>query len=123
MRKYVVFLPALLCLGFSHPETFAPVHRLTAIGMARGDMTDELLAKRTELMVDAQTFAILRDPRALAGAAKITSPAMQKIFGTAAAQSGLPASLVSALAYLESWGDSTAQSPAGPKGVMQIASG
>ena len=122
MRKYV-FLPALLCLGFSHPETFAPVHRLTAIGMARGDMTDDLLAKRTDLMIDAQTFAILRDPRAAAGAAKITSAPMQKIFAAAAEESGLPATLVSAVAYLESWGETGAQSPAGPKGVMQIASG
>lgn len=120
MYKHV-FLSALLALGWAHSEPFVPSHRLTALGIARSELTDELLAKRTELMIEAQTFAILRDPRVLAGAARVTSPRLDKIFHDAARRSGLPASLISAVAFLESYGDSTAQSPTGPKGVMQIA--
>jgi len=86
-------------------------------------MSCELLARRTELMIETQTFSILRDPRAVAGAERIQSPRLQKIFKSAEAQSGIPASLTSAIAYLESWGDATAQSPTGPKGIMQIAGG
>ena len=48
---------------------------------------------------------------------------MRKIFAEAERQSGLPAMLISAVAYLESGGNANAQSPTGPKGVMQIASG
>ena len=33
----------------------------------------------------------------------------------------MPAELIEAIAYLESWGDATAESPAGPKGIMQIS--
>jgi hypothetical protein len=39
----------------------------------------------------------------------------------ASAASGIPASLIAAIAYLESWGDSDALSPAGPKGIMQFS--
>lgn len=102
-------------------DTFVPAHRLTGIGVDRASISDAVLARRTELMIDTQTFSIMRDPQALAGAKRITSPKLQKIFDNAAKQSGLPASLISAVAYLESWGDPNAESPAGPKGVMQIA--
>src|SRR5438105_2029297 len=101
-------------------DTFVPAHRLTGIGVDRASISDAVLARRTELMIDTQTFSIMRDPQALAGAKRITSPKLQKIFDNAAKQSGLPASLISAVAYLESWGDPNAESPAGPKGVMQI---
>jgi hypothetical protein len=33
----------------------------------------------------------------------------------------MPASVVEAIAYLESWGDARAESPSGPKGIMQIS--
>lgn len=102
-------------------EKFTPVHQLTGIGAGRSDMSDDLLAERTRRMIDSQTFAILRDPRALAGAARIYSAKMQRIFHDAERKSGLPASLISAVSYLESWGDSSAQSPTGPKGAMQIS--
>ncbi len=36
-------------------------------------------------------------------------------------ESGWPASLISAVAYLESWGDAQATSPAGPRGIMQFS--
>jgi hypothetical protein len=125
MFKYVLlsFLTWFGWVAPNHAGTFEPTHRLTAMGVARGEMSEELLAKRTDLMIETQTFAILRDPRALAGAQRITSPRMQKIFAEAARRSGLPASLISAVAYLESWGDSKAQSPTGPRGIMQIAGG
>jgi hypothetical protein len=104
-------------------KMFTPAHRLTGIGASRRDLDQLTLAKRTELMIQSQQFGILRDPRALAGAQRITSPRMQKMFQDASRKSGTPASLIAAIAYLESWGDSQAQSPTGPKGVMQIAAG
>lgn len=117
-----MLLPALLLLAAA-PGTFVPSHKVSAIGAARADMTDELLAIRTERMIDAQTFGILRDPRALAGAQRIMSPKMQQIFEDAARRSGLSPTLIAAIAYLESWGDSSARSPTGPKGAMQISGG
>jgi Transglycosylase SLT domain len=104
-------------------KMFMPAHRLTGMGASRRELDELTLDKRTELMIQSQQFGILRDPRALAGAQRITSPRMQKMFQDAARKTGTPASLVAAVAYLESWGDSQAQSPTGPKGVMQIAAG
>ena len=57
------------------------------------------------------------------------SPARKRVTTTrncspcsaAASSSGMPATLIEAIAYLESWGDARAESPAGPKGIMQIS--
>jgi Transglycosylase SLT domain len=84
-------------------------------------MTPAVLDQRTQRMIQSQTFAIMREPQATAGAQRITSPRLERIFQSAAASSGLPASLISAIAYLESWGDPRAVSPAGPKGIMQFS--
>ena len=72
-------------------------------------------------MIQSQTFVIMRDPQASAGAVRITGARLTPIFRQAAATSGMPASLISAIAYLESWGDTHAESPAGPKGIMQFS--
>jgi hypothetical protein len=114
----------LLCSGWmaaGDGEYFAPSNRLTAIGVDRENMSDLLLEERTRLMIEAQTFSILREPQALGGARRITSAPMQRLFDKAAERSGIPASVLSAIAYLESWGDPIAQSPTGPKGIMQIS--
>jgi len=113
-------LPAQFGL-FHHEAYFQPVHRLSGIGAERKDLSEAVLAKRTELMTDSQTFSIMRDIHALEGAQRISSPKLQKVFDAASKQSGLPAGLIAAVAYLESWGDATAQSSAGPKGIMQFS--
>ncbi len=121
-----VWLLALFFIGAtsgSHEGFFAPSHRLTGIGAARSEMSDELLAARTRLMIEAQTFAILRDPRAAAGAERILNPNLQKIFTQAERLSGWSAELLSAIAFLESFGDPLAQSPTGPRGIMQVSGG
>src|SRR6185436_3960503 len=100
---------------------FTPDHRLSGIDVDRNTMSDEVLARRTELMIDSQTFGIMRDPQAIVGAQRITGAKLQAIFEDAAEKSGWPASLISAISYLESWGDPQAESPAGPKGIMQIS--
>src|SRR5579884_1037656 len=100
---------------------FTPTNRLTAIGVDRENMSQLLLEERTRLMIESQTFAILRDPQALTGAQRVTSPRMQKIIDKAADRSGVPGTVISAIAYLESWGDPYAHSYAGPKGIMQIS--
>ena len=105
-------------------DYFTPSHRLSGIGVARDDLSEDVLAARTELMTDSQTFSILREPMAVPGAKRITTDKkLQQIFQSAAERSGLPASLIEAIAYLESWGDAKAESPAGPRGIMQISHG
>ena len=106
----------------SGPEYFEPHHRVSGIGVERDDISQDLLEVRTERMIESQTFSILRDPQAIPGAKRITgNPKLQALFQTAGARSGLPPSLIEAIAYLESWGDPHAESPAGPKGIMQIS--
>lgn len=121
MSKAALFGLLAFALGAAPP--FEPAHRLSGIGVARAELDDELLARRTDLMIDAQTFAILRDPRATEAAQRILGTKLQKIFAEAETKSGLPASLIAAVAYLESWGDPNAQSPTGPKGIMQMVPG
>ena len=50
-------------------DHFVPANILSGIGVSREEMSDALLARRTELMIQSQTFSILRDPQALANAA------------------------------------------------------
>lgn len=118
-------LLALLVLGGSawslHSDTFAPEHRLSGIGVDRKDMPSLVLEARTQRMIDAQTFIIMREPEALAGAQRVTSPKLQKIFDSAARESGFPASTLAAICYLESFGNPKAESSAGPKGIMQFS--
>jgi hypothetical protein len=102
-----------------HPEYFAPEHRLSGIGVDRADMPSSVLRARTERMIDSMTFSIMRDPDALAGAERITK--LRKIFDSAASASGFPAATLSAISYLESFGNPKAESPAGPKGIMQFS--
>jgi len=69
-------------------------------------------------MVDSQTFIIMREPKAVAGAKRVTGdPKLQAVFRAAAAASGFPQDVLEAIAYLESWGDVSAESWAGsPRG-------
>lgn len=113
----------VLPLQSSTQDYFSPRHRLSAIGASRPDLDAVTLAARTSRMIEAETFTILRDPHALAGARRITSPHLQQLFKQASAQSGFPASTLAAIAYLESFGDPLAASPAGPRGIMQFSEG
>ena len=106
---------------FARPEYFTPQHRLSGISVDRAEMTPAVLDERTQRMIQSQTFAIMREPQATAGAERITSARLARIFQSAAKSSGLPASLIAAIAYLESFGDAQAASPAGPKGIMQFS--
>jgi hypothetical protein len=106
--------------ALGRPARFEPSQRLDGIGLGRQLPSELLLAARTEAMVNTQTFSILRDPRAVAGAQRVTAPGLQAIFQKASERGGIPASLVEAIAYLESWGDPKAVSPTGPLGIMQI---
>ena len=123
MRSTVfLFLGLALSARGGPSERFLPTHRVSGVGLARVDISGELLQERTALMVQTQTFGILREPRALPAARRLTSDAaLQSLFRSAAARSGFPQSVLEAIAYLESWGDATAESPAGPKGIMQIS--
>ncbi len=117
---------ALLALGsagllVASLEYFTPQHPLPGIGAGRSAMTPDILAERTNRMIQSQTFTIMREPQAVAGAERITGPRLAPIFRRAADESGLPVSLISAVAFLESWGDPQAVSPAGPRGIMQFS--
>lgn len=89
--------------------------------MDRADLNLAVLEERTERMIQSQTFVIMREPEATKGAERITNSHLTAIFRDAAASSGLPASIIAAIAYLESWGDAKAESPTGPKGIMQFS--
>ncbi len=123
MRLSVLFLLSLapFCQAGS-PEYFTPSHRISGIGVARDDMSKDLLNARTDLMIQSQTFSILREPLSVPGAKRVTSdPRLQSLFRSAAARSGVAQSLIEAIAYLESWGEARAESPSGPRGIMQIS--
>ena len=120
-RTALFWFLASSVLTVAHSDCFTPAHQLTGIGVARSEISPELLNERVKLMIDSQTFSILRDPRAVQGAERIESPKLGKAFATAERQSGLPSSLIKAIAYLESFGDPTAQSPTGPRGIMQVS--
>ena len=110
-------LVALLSTATAGNSIFEPKHRLTGIGVARQDLDADMLDVRVHAMIEAQTFAIMREPQALPGARRISAPKLQALFRSAAKSSGWPASTIEAVAYLESWGDPKAESPAGPKGI------
>ena len=119
---YFLLLSLLPASHAADLDRFAPTHQLMGIGVGRDDLSEDLLDTRTDLMIQSQTFIIMREAEALAGARRITrTPRLQSLFKSAAASSGLPASLIEAIAYLESWGDPKAESPAGPRGIMQIS--
>jgi hypothetical protein len=100
-------------------DQFTPSNTLSGVGVSRKSMSEAVLARRTEQMIESQTFSIMRDPQALAGAERITK--QKKLFQQASDKSGLPAQFIAAIAFLESWGNPRAESWAGPKGIMQIA--
>jgi len=118
----MLFLILLLAANAATPDRFAPAHRLEGVGVSRDDLTDELVDKRADLMIQSQTFSIMREAQALQGAKRVTrDPKLQTLFKSAAASSGMPATVLEAIAYLESWGEAKAESPAGPRGIMQIS--
>jgi hypothetical protein len=121
-RRWFVLLALLSgSLLVAAVEYFTPQHQLLGIGAGRSEITPDLLASRTDRMIKSQTFTVMRDPRATAGAERITGARLAPIFRRAADESGWPVSLISAVAYLESWGDAQAASPAGPRGIMQFS--
>src|SRR3954453_19736457 len=121
MRTICLLLSFLLSANAAPPDVFSPTHRLMGIGVGRDDMSDDLLDTRTDLMIQSQTFGIMRESQVLAGAKRITGPKLQALFKSAAASSGMPATVIESIAFLESWGDANAESPAGPRGIMQIS--
>ena len=128
MKFASLFLLSLASLGQAGSvDYFVPEHRVSGIGVTRDDISSDLLSARTDLMIQSQTFVIMREAMAVAGARRVTGdPRLQSIFKQAAARSHLPATLIEAVAYLESWGDAKAESWvegfAAPKGIMQISS-
>ncbi len=123
MRFAALFVLSLAPLGQAgSPDYFVPAHRVSGIGIARDDISGELLEVRADRMIQSQTFGIMREPLAIPGARRITTTAkLQSLFRDAERETGMPASIIEAIAYLESWGDARAESPSGPKGIMQIS--
>ena len=112
----LAFLPLVYAGGADH---FTPTQRVSGIGISRDDVSEELLNVRTERMIESQTFSIMRDPQALPGAKRVVgSTKLQSLFRSAAAASGMPASVIEAICYLESWGDPKAQSITGRMALL-----
>src|SRR5690349_21412559 len=117
MRRAALFLLGLapLCRAAS-ADYFSPTHQLSGFGVTRDDLSDELLQARTDQMIQSQTFTIMREPMAVPGAKRITTDRkLQSLFKLASERSGIPIAEIEAIAYLESWGDAKAESPAGPR--------
>jgi hypothetical protein len=111
----------LFLLAPPRPDTFVPTERLPGVGLGRRNLTPQTLAACTERMVESQTFAIMREAQAAAGASRVTGGGkLRALFRSAARTSGVPAATLEAIAYLESWGNPRAQSPSGARGIMQI---
>ena len=73
MRIAALVVLSLAPLGQAgSPGYFVPAHRVAGIGVARDDLSEELLQARTELHDPVQTFGIMREPQAVAGAKRIT---------------------------------------------------
>jgi hypothetical protein len=122
MKFKVVLLLSLVSWGQAgSPAYFSPSHRISGVGVDRDDLSPDVLQARTDLMIQSQTFGIMREQDAVAGAKRITDNKLQAIIRAAAQSSGFPAAIIEGIAYLESWGDPKAESPAGPKGIMQIS--
>jgi hypothetical protein len=103
------------------PAYFFPSHRINGVGVERDGLSEEALQVRTDLMIQSQTFGIMREKDVLTGVRRITEPKLQAIFHAAADSSGFPFRTLEAISFLESGGDPNAESPAGPKGIMQIS--
>ncbi|MCC7356592.1 MAG: lytic transglycosylase domain-containing protein [Candidatus Doudnabacteria bacterium] len=88
------------------------------IGASRFGLTDEELALRKVKKTESMTFWILKDPRAEAGAQKILG--LMPTVEAAAIEYEVPAWRLAAHLVLESFGESTAQSPTGPVGIAQF---
>jgi len=125
LKSCLIALAATLCAALpassTEPEYFVPTSRLPGIGVGRRDLTGATIARRTEAMIQSQTFSIMREPLAAQGAGRILNSRLQRLFRDAERQSGFPASVLQAMAYLESWGIANAESPAGPRGILQIS--
>jgi hypothetical protein len=130
MKLKLIFLLSLVSLLLvlaswgqaGSPEYFFPSHRISGVGADRDALSADVLQVRTDLMIQAQTFAIMREQEAIAGARRVTDPKLQAIIQSAASSSGFSAKMLEGIIYLESWGDAkTPDSPAGPRGIMQIA--
>jgi len=125
LNRSLATLAAALCAALpaltSDSAYFVPAHRLPGIGVDRRALPDAALEQRTEAMIQAQTFGIMREPQAEQGAERVNNSGLERMFRDAEHKSGFPASVLQAMAYLESWGVANAESPAGPRGILQIS--
>src|SRR5947207_14811616 len=98
MRFAALFVLSLALSQAGSPDYFVPAHRVSGIGVARDDISDDLLGVRTDLMIQSQTFSIMREPLAVPGAHRITTTAkLQSLFKQSERQTGVPASLIEAI--------------------------
>src|SRR4051794_35188648 len=111
MRATIVVLSLAFCWAATAADFFVPTHRVSGLGVSRDDISPAVLEARTDLMIQSQTFSIMREQQAIAGAKRITDPKLQSLFRSAAQRSGIPVALIESIAYLESWGDAKAESP------------
>lgn len=97
------------------PETFV-------VGDDRVTMTAKQLKDRENAMIVAQTFVILRRPAMVNSADNVLADYWEYIVKAGAAYNIDPWT-IAAILWLESQGNPNAESPTGPRGVMQFAAG
>src|ERR1700687_4237187 len=82
--------------GTSRTDRFTTAHKLPGIGVERADISEDVLRVRTDLMIQSQTFAIMREAQSVQGAERISGPKLKALFQAAERQSGFPASTLAA---------------------------
>ncbi len=90
------------------------------LGFERTVSTAEQLAWRAERIIETRTFWIMREGGAVKGAERINQKDYQSYIDAAAKQYGVLPTDIEAIHFLESFGDSSAKSPTGPKGSGQF---
>jgi hypothetical protein len=117
MKKLLVsMLMALVC----SPVAAQTLDRIPGLGKDRENLTDELLKIRYEAMLESQEFSLLRRADAERAPARIFDPAIAAIILKASSDHAVPASLIRAVGFVESYGKHDAVSPTGPVGWGQF---
>ena len=65
--SYGLLLAFFALMPAGGADQFTPTHRVSGIGVSRDDISDELLEARTDLMIESQTFSIMREAAGAAG--------------------------------------------------------
>lgn len=120
----MIILTALAVRVRAADSYFVPPVKIAGVSADRSTLwrDENMLAQRTGRMFSAMTWAIMRNPKVLENAQRVTDEKLSKIFKNASTEPGvITAGMLQAISFVESGGDEDAVSPTGPVGPMQIS--